>query len=449
MAILLIGSTGNGKSCLGNFIIDPQDSHLWKHPTFKVAHSNLPETQHVQEGTAIVKFPQTAEQPGDFMFKVIDTPGLNENSDADLRHMISLIENLNKVDLVSACILVVKFESKIDAQYVSTVRYYSKLLPSLFEKNVIVVMTEFATDERSVILRERRGIDVEVVKKNALKAIVDSGCLTYEPMLFTIDSLPVTEDEYRLNLEERNSILQYIQSLTQVSAKTLRFAKTDAMKRLDREVVGKLEGEISGYNERLQQTQEKHSDVLKRIQKKEKLVTNISSELNACSEDLALKEIPDLVVGNTWSLSKPWKMLRTLEERFSIKSAHKIANVSKWTNGKCEWNEVEETMEVGYYVVKGKVTGQFMRGLYASITLEIKMEDKYADSIRDLKKRIEILQDRKTEVENDIDHISADNKECKKEIKLLRHYISEKRRHIEENSSDWMTLEEAQKRLII
>ena len=104
-------------------------------------------------------------------------------------------------------------------------------------------------------------------------------------------------------------------------------------------------------------------------------------------------------------------------------------------------------MEDGFYVVKGKVTGQFMRGLYASITLEIKKEDKYADSICDLTKKIEILQDRKKEVENDIDHISADNKECKKEIKLLRHYISEKRRHIEQNSSDWMTLEEAQKRL--
>ena len=352
MAILLIGSTGNGKSCLGNFIIDPQDSHLWKHPTFKVAHSNLPETQDVQEGTAIVKFPQTAEQPGDFMFRVIDTPGLNENSDADLRHMISLIENLNKVDLVSACILVVKFESKIDAQYVSTVRYYSKLLPSLFEKNVIVVMTDFATDERSVMMREKRGIDVEVAKKNALTAIVDSGCLTYEPMLFTIDSLPVTEDEYQLNLEERNSEYCniYIQSLTQVSTKTLWFAKTDAIKRLDREVVEKLDGEISGYNERLQQTQEKYPDALKIIQEKEKLVTDISSELNACNDDIALKETPDFVAANTWSLSKPWKMLRTLEEIFSIKSAHKITNVSKWTNGKCEWNELEETMEDGYYI---------------------------------------------------------------------------------------------------
>lgn len=39
---------------------------------------------------------------------------------------------------------------KIDAQYKATVVYYRWLLPLLFEKNVIIVLTNFPTDHCSV-----------------------------------------------------------------------------------------------------------------------------------------------------------------------------------------------------------------------------------------------------------------------------------------------------------
>ena len=47
MAVLLIGSTGNGKSTLGNFILNPEDKHMYDDQTFITARSNLPETQKV------------------------------------------------------------------------------------------------------------------------------------------------------------------------------------------------------------------------------------------------------------------------------------------------------------------------------------------------------------------------------------------------------------------
>ena len=72
------------------------------------------------------------------------------------------------------CVLVVKFTSKIDAQYRATIQYYRKLLPTLFEKNVIIVMTGFATDDRSTELRKKQGINVEQIKANTVREIVES-----------------------------------------------------------------------------------------------------------------------------------------------------------------------------------------------------------------------------------------------------------------------------------
>ena len=69
--------------------------------------------------------------------------------------MIGIVEQLEKEQEITACIIVVKFDSKIDTQYRKTIEYYSQLLPSLFEKNVFIVMTDYATDPRTIAMREQ------------------------------------------------------------------------------------------------------------------------------------------------------------------------------------------------------------------------------------------------------------------------------------------------------
>lgn len=113
MAVLLIGSTGNGKSTLGNFLLNP-DIQKPGGKFFKVAKDNLPQTKLTEHKTTAVKI-RKDEPPKDLI--VIDTPGLNESKVHDLRHMIDLIEKLQAVKDIKACIFVVKFSTKIDEQY--------------------------------------------------------------------------------------------------------------------------------------------------------------------------------------------------------------------------------------------------------------------------------------------------------------------------------------------
>ena len=189
--VLLIGSTGMGKSTLGNYLLDQV--------CFATAKDNKPKTQNIQSQNGVFNCNGAAVedlQYSSVKFTVIDTPGLNESDAADLKHMIGIVEKLEKQSEITACILVVKFNAKIDAQYRKTIEYYSRLLPSLFEKNVFVVMTNFAMDPRSVAMRRNQGINIDIIIENTAIEVARSAHLNDEnPMVFHLDCLPFTSDE--------------------------------------------------------------------------------------------------------------------------------------------------------------------------------------------------------------------------------------------------------------
>ena len=138
--------------------------------------------------------------------------------------MMEVVEILQTVDRVIACVFVVKFDSKIDTQYKATVQYYRNFLPSLFERNVIIVMADYRTDARSEKLRKKQGVNVDLIKDNTVREIVESGSLAYDPLLYTINCLPLDE-ERRSNLAGREAILSYIAAQTPFSYNELRLAK--------------------------------------------------------------------------------------------------------------------------------------------------------------------------------------------------------------------------------
>ena len=362
MAVLLIGSTGNGKSTLGNFLLNPNDDHIFgKKQSFKTAQTTRPETRNVLRRKTDLKLKNGLV----VNWTIVDTPGLNESDDKDLHHMIQIIETVNEMKGVQACIIVNKFSSKIDAQYKATLNYYSKLLPSLFERNVLIVLTEFATDRRSEMLRQKQGIDVEQVQRDTVKEVVDHGGLSYDPVVFLMDCLPLEEDEKEANLQERDGLLEYIASLKPSMTGSLRVAKTERIKNEDARNIQSYEGEITGYNKRLQQTNEKAKEALEKTQKKEQEITDIDKSLHRLQAVVEYLDSSDTVVAKSWNLEKKWKIWRQ-QQSFDLRSSWPICNVVRKTNGHCEWKDFKQTE----YEVSGKVKGEYFRGLYASVELE-------------------------------------------------------------------------------
>ena len=437
--ILLIGSTGHGKSTLGNFLLNPDERYQTKSlQPFAVATSNLPKTQVVEIKSDRMDHPTLC---------VIDTPGLNESTTGDLQHMVDIVMVLKSLKEVSACILYVRFDAKIDAQYKATINYYKSLLPKIFEGNILIVMTNFATDRRSIKVRELHNTDVDAIVQNAA-AEVASG-LPYALHTFLIDCLPIEMDQGDTNRKQSENtclaILSYIEKTMQpIRVDDLKVAKTDALKQRDREEIKAIDGEIRGHNIRLQQVNAKAKKVLNEIESMEKQRSKLDRKIANIKEELEDKDSNHLVTAATWSLKKEWKFFKPWqEEKVECVSPWPIATHTKWDNGHLEWKNVRECKEK----VTATVCGGFWRGLYATLTIKTHKRHMHVETIRNLqskKQEAVAAYDVETAL---LERCRQEEKEYRDEIHLLQKYIEEKNHAKKQLSSNYMSLDEAEEKL--
>ena len=438
--LLLIGSTGNGKSTLGNFLLDPRNSHIFgKEQTFRTARDNKPETQSVSTQV-------TREQSGKRAVRIIDTPGLNESATQDLSHMIDIVKALNSVESISACILCMKFESKIDSQYKATVAYYRKLLPSLFEGNVVIVLTQFQTDPYSERQRELQGVDIDAIVTNAQKVVRKVADLSYYPQVFKIDSMPVMEDQREHSEGTRQAILDFIRvTMKPIQLSDLKVAKTDELKQIDDKKIEKVDGEIGGYNERLKQANSKAAKVLSRIERDGKSKSEHDRKLTHLKDSKEELDSTDEVTAKEWSLEQSWKFFQWQSKSFEIASAWPVVGHTKWDNGHLEWKRFSVQRDPGG--AKGKVEGKFARGLYANVTLKTSKQMKYSDKIRSLNAEIRTAQERLDELKRNIQERLEEHQEYLEDIRLLTEYIDERNETKKRLSRDPIPIAEALQRL--
>ena len=459
MAVLLIGSTGNGKSTLGNFLFDPR---LKNKEYFEVGKDNLPTTQTCKTVTQTVKYQQGKERSDDpsentmgplgvneevemtGSLTIIDTPGLNENkSGNDLEHMIDLVTILKEQKKFKACIFVFKSSASINQQYRDTIEYYAKLLPDLFSHNCLIVLTHYATDSHTVDVQKHQGYDHDIIIENVKKVIIESSGICFTPIVFSIDCVPVGADEEIEHKGVRDTILSHVLSLSVVHMTKFHVAKTRNMKSKDREEICMHRGKNEGYKEMLKEKNGNAAEALDELKIKEERITTIKVNLTEQEESLKDKDSDDLVKAHVWSVSKSWKFLKKQKKTFDETSKFEVSSTQLWTNGHCGWKEYTQEGKRVHGVVKGK----FMRGLYASITMQAKKKDRFAEDIPKLKEAIESL---KSELCNAKDA----EEECRKkygqfesEMSNLKKYMKENEKKIEYLSRDTMTLEEANARL--
>jgi GTPase Era involved in 16S rRNA processing len=391
MAVLLVGSTGSGKSTLGNFLIDPEGSRPGG-PAFAVGEDNLPHTQH----TEVAKMTVEGEgDPSERTLTIMDTPGLNESKEADLRHMADLVEYLCKEKTIKACIFVVKFRSIIDQQYKDTIQYYSRLLSFLFSHNVFVVMTAYSTDERSKAMRSTQEIVFEVNVENVKAEIVESAHMSHTPKLFAVDCEPYEENEKMHSLEVRKAILSCIFSQEAVKVEDLKVEKTKAIKEEDIGKVKELEGKLKGYESRLQEIETSAAAALNETRAKDRVVSNINSTLYSYRQRLSELDSDEAVA-------------------------------IKYSGG-----------QMGFF-----------GGIKISMTRYVKKKDIHESDISQLRSQI-------TQQESYLCIATRDAQNCRErytkdqdKVKPLENLINETKRDISELSSDVMTLEQVRCRFL-
>ena len=444
-AILLIGSTGHGKSTLGNYLLDPSVDHMFgANESFKGAASNNPETQCVKPINKVVHY----GKGNTLAVTVIDTPGLNENAVKDLQHMIQIVRLLQNISDsgsgVAACVFVVRFDAKIDTQYKETVKYYQQLLPELFEKNIIIVMNEFDFVSNATFKDKRRkNIDRDVYKKNAVNVIKEKANLTYKPILFTIKALPETDEENATQLTVRDAILTYISTLKPTSTRDVLVAKTKTLKEHDDKSISYLDGEIKAKLSEIQKQNQTIADDLEEINKVNKKQAELESEIKNLNDELKIHDTEELVVVSTLHVTKEWQALQWLKENHALSSPCEYTRVVPWTNGHSQWRDIKRL----HGGVTALLEGDFMRGLYAELRLETPKRLKYADKIK-------TIHDKINSAEKDLSAVRAKVENAEKahgdDRNKLREFLNDVRKVNKEKkvlSQQYMTIEEALGRL--
>ena len=432
--VLLIGSTGMGKSTLGNYLLDPDENHMYDNPAFAPGKGSKPMTQEVKVASKKVQI----EGHGRVKLTIVDSPGLNESPSKDLSHMIDIIKKLNECREIKACIFVVKFNAKIDTQYKATIKYYSKLLYGLFERNVIIVMTEFKTDKDSKKQRQRQRINVEEVKCDTIDELCKcSNQIKYTPQPFMIDCLPMTSAEKDTSKKERAAILNYISQLQPIKMNTKMVAKTDYIKQKDDAEYQKLQGQIKQYNDILKEDYRHSEAALNDTRRKKKEIDDLENELSNLQEALLDKNTPEDVVAAHQSINVlQWPS-------FKIESPHKITSFATWTNGTYDFKKTVQTSQL----IKGNVAGELMHGIYASVTVYTEKRIKYEDEIKDLKDKIGEKNNSLKKCKEAWKNFQKSHRDKKEEIKLLEKYIDERKAVAKRCRSDFMTIKDAVERL--
>ena len=122
-----------------------------------------------------------------------------------------------------------------------------------------------------------------------------------------------------------------------------------------------------------------------------------------------------------------------------------IATYTTWDNGHIKWKKLRVCNENN--TITATVCGEFWRGLYASLTIKTYKKLKYADTVRKLKnRREEAVGERNTKTAL-LEKYRQQEKEYSNDIHLLQEYIEHKNHEKKHLSSNYMSLEEAERRL--
>mmetsp|Transcript_38542 Transcript_38542/g.53675 ORF Transcript_38542/g.53675 Transcript_38542/m.53675 type:complete len:513 (-) Transcript_38542:26-1564(-) len=159
VTLLLLGSTGHGKSSFGNYLYnlclrrEKCSAKFWRRVTPIEGKEKIFETAPV----GVLCEPCTKKClieewcVGNLTVRIADTPGLNEkdkhNDLENMKNVFGILQELGEVNCVLYC---QTWDQKADKQTEETLKYYRLLLGPLFDvSQVLCVMTKFKNDDYS------------------------------------------------------------------------------------------------------------------------------------------------------------------------------------------------------------------------------------------------------------------------------------------------------------
>lgn len=254
--VILIGSTGNGKSTMGNFLVI-KDLKLVE----DVGASAIREVfkRGTKASRSQTKKIQT-ETVGhlDATIIVADTPGLDDSkgSEADVHHTIQIGKALQELRRIHKVLIVHNMGTKMSAVYKATLRFYVKLLSAGFRETedkskIFAILINGMSETKSAEeTRENVGTSIaetcKIIQEGIVKALGISGIKYY-----CLNAMP-NKEEMSIQLLHRKEILDVIYNSIPIDVSVLLVPKPQLVLDDCKTAIGRIRAEIDGFQEALE-----------------------------------------------------------------------------------------------------------------------------------------------------------------------------------------------------
>jgi hypothetical protein len=435
--ILMVGATGNGKSTLGNFLIDPTRYREQGVP-FPRGNSNFPQTK------ACTPFQVHDLQYGKFV--ILDTPGLLErDANEDLRHMISIFEAVSKVGKIAGVILCVKYNNKLDGPACSLLEYYTKMFGDIMRSNLVLVLTHYTEDELAEEERKDAGVLLQPLVDNlkiTLQGLLSGECGAIVP----IDAFPsrLRPEAVESAVYRRKEIFDLIETMAPVESDALRLAKLPHWVQQDLLRRASIEGAVQGYIKRLIEVHPLAKSVANQLAECEIELQKLDVQLNTAVNEYGEKNTDARVVAKAVSEARDWRFLRSSYINVDLRSEHEIIDYDLVHDPNDSW----QLRTNGKYSITGTITSRFMRGTSIHIIAYTRQRILHAGRIAALSTIMSDLQERKTGVSDRLRELRVRNRDFEVEMEQLQKEIDSSKEEIALLSSEFTNIATAKARLL-
>ena len=200
---------------------------------------------------------------------------------------------------------------------------------------------------------------------------------------------------------------------------------------------------LKSYKNRLNELNELVIETFDKVTLKKKQAGDLNNKLKDLEDDRKEKDSSDTIVVNSRTFNTTWSFSGWLSEDFDLSASCEVTNVVKWSNGNCVWKDLEKY----HNGIRGRLEGQFMRGLYAELRLETTKRIKYAEEVKSIRSEIDHTETLLHEVDKGLIELESSKMQHHKQIKDLIAYIQERNKRKHSYTQIYMSIEEACDRL--
>lgn len=440
--ICAVGSTGSGKSCLLNFLLDPCEEHCFS-----------PEEQTCKTGETTRSCTLECKVVTKGSLKVVDTPGTNESHGADLVHMINVAKALRQVGKLNLVLLAMSYQKRLDQQWKDTVLYYRDLIGhQAFCSNVAIVLTGY--DLGKPQKRKYMGDHHEEILAETRNAVKDLLNLESPPLVFAIDCLPEEEEHRELHEKTRLDILKYATQQQAIDVSNICVQKTKELRRIDDQKIRVLEGQMDQLKIRFDKASTLPHEIKQQVKRCTEQTAAKKVELANLAAEISEYDSEALVLAREHLVNKPYSSVQSQKETVYIEAPCVHRKVQWWCDVLLELHVSHVTSRAVQVAVRKRASlFQYFRkhrarqGFAYEVKLWAYKMDLYAQKLTSLKES-------RRDLERDLQALHSErlalilrSPEATHASNELQVEMNKKLHDINELHWDSMTIEEAMMRL--